>query len=722
MSESYRQAYREEALDLLVELEESLLELEESPGDMELVGRIFRALHTIKGSGAMFGFDDIAAYTHDIESVYDQVRDGKVTVTKDLIDMTLKAKDTIRLMLDGSQPQELSKVIVEEYLRTSQDDKPSLSDDMPGVSPDGEIKGEVLLMGAGPSDEKKQEDRTMKTYRIRFEPDPDIFLTGTNPLLLFDELGLLGDCIVVAQLDRVPVLDDMDPERCCTYWDMLLTTDQGVDAIKDVFLFVEDRCKLTIDLIDVPVAAKDKEGYKRLGEILIEKGDLAQKDLETALSQRKLIGEILVEKGLVSTGKIQSALAEQEHVKSSREKVQGKEETASSIRVAATKLDTLVNLVGELVTVQARLAQTASVMRNSELSFIAEEVERLTSELRDNTLNIRMVPIGSTFSRFKRLVRDLSGELNKEIELITDGAETELDKTVIERLSDPLVHLIRNSVDHGIEPPDMREALGKPRTGSIRLSAAHSGAQVVIKIEDDGKGLSKDAIHAKAVEKGLISSKADLSDKEIFNCIFHPGFSTAEKVTNLSGRGVGMDVVRRAIDTLRGMIEVTSEKGMGTTVTIRLPLTLAIVDGLLVNVANNRFVLPLSIVEECVELTGKDRADAHGKQLANIRGELVPYIRLRNEFGITGEPPRIEQIVVTGSNGDRVGFVVDKVIGEYQTVIKNLGRVYRDVEGISGATILGDGTVALIIDVPRVITIAVDEELRRTASIGSSPA
>ena len=452
--------------------------------------------------------------------------------------------------------------------------------------------------------------------------------------------------------------------------------------------------------------------HKRLGEILVERGDVQDEEVSKALSEQKRLGEILVEKGLTTPEKVESALTEQEHARKVREKSQAKDEGISSIRVPADKLDVLVNLVGELVTVQARLTQTASLLNDADLASVAEEVERLTAELRDNTLNIRMLPIGTTFGRFKRLIRDLSQELGKEIEMTTEGAETELDKTVIERLNDPLVHLIRNCIDHGIERPEEREALDKPRAGTIHLSAVHSGAYVVIRIKDDGKGLDREAILLKAVEKGLVSPNGELTDKEVFSSIFHPGFSTAKEVTNVSGRGVGMDVAKRAIDALRGSIDVSSEKGKGTAVTIRLPLTLAIVDGLLVRIADEHFVLPLSIVEECVELTKEDTEKSHGRNMAHIRGEIVPYIKLRDEFNISGDSPDIEQIVVTGVNGERMGFVVDNVIGEHQTVIKKLGRIYKDVDAVSGATILGNGTVALIVDALKLVRNA---ELRETA-------
>ncbi|HKZ18400.1 MAG TPA: chemotaxis protein CheA, partial [Geobacteraceae bacterium] len=332
-----------------------------------------------------------------------------------------------------------------------------------------------------------------------------------------------------------------------------------------------------------------------------------------------------------------------------------------------------------------------------------EEVERLTQELRDGTLNIRMMPIGATFSKFKRLVRDLSVDLGKEVELITEGASTELDKTVIERLNDPLVHIIRNSIDHGIESPDARERSGKARQGTVRLTAEHAGECVLITIEDDGAGLDREAIRSKAVEKRLIAENAELSDKELFALIFAAGFSTAKKITGVSGRGVGMDVVMQSIEALRGAIEISSRKGEGTIITIRLPLTLAIIESLLVKIGDESFVIPLSFVEECIELTREDRDRSHGKKLANVRGHLVPYVPLQERFALPGEAPDIQQVVITSVYGERVGLLVNTVVGEHQTVIKSLGRAYRNVRGVSGATILGDGTVALILDIPQLV-------------------
>ncbi len=698
MTDNHAEAFREEAYELLGDLETSLLALEEAPDDRELIQRIFRDMHTIKGSGAMFGFDDIAHFTHEIETIYDKVRDGKMSVSKELINLTLRAKDQIRLMLDATpRDKALTEPILQETIQAFKE----LTGEDEGIAPPSSPATPAPV--ASPSSIKEVPAPIMTTYRIRFTPSPDIFLTGTNPLLLLAEIRSLGECKIVAQLGDIPCLGDINPEHCYTSWDIILTTDKGMDAIKDVFIFVEGDCELTIDQIDNAGKIELEPDYKKLGQILTERGDITEEALEGTLKEKKYIGEMLVEKGLVTPDKVESALIEQQHVRKMRERTQARDEGISSIRVPVEKLDILVNLVGELVTVQARLTQTASNLHNGELASIAEEVERLTAELRDTTLNVRMLPIGTIFGKFKRLVHDLSQELGKEIDLVTDGAETELDKTVIEKLNDPLVHLIRNSIDHGIESPDARISAGKSATGTIRLSAVHSGAHVIIQIKDDGKGLNKEAILSKAIEKGLAHPGTDLTEKEAFNFIFLPGFSTAEKVTGVSGRGVGMDVVKKGIDALRGTIDISSQQGAGTTVTIKLPLTLAIVEGLLVNIGDGNFVLPLAVVEECVELTREDANRSHGRNIANIRGEIVPYIRLRREFHIAGQAPPIEQIVVAGVNGNRIGFVVDRVIGGHQTVIKKLGAVYKNVEAISGATILGDGTVALIVDVAKVV-------------------
>ena len=694
--EQHETVFREEARELLTELESSLLELEKYPADNELISKIFRAMHTIKGSGAMFGFDKVAAFTHDIETVYDLLRNGKITVSKELIVLTLASCDQIRLMIEGQEEKEAGTaakltLAFKEFL-------PGAKGAPPSAEP---LKPEALEPPPAEVVDKKV------TYRIRFKPHTDIFSRGTNITPLLMEMRRMGVCKISTQTDTVPDLAEINPENCYIYWDIILTTNRGLDAVKDVFIFVEDECDLKIEAVDEGGIDESNE-YKKLGEILIERGDVSRDVVEKLMGRHKKIGEMLVEEGLVAPDKIASALVEQQHVQEMREKTKATD-SGATIRVPAVRLDRLVNMVGELVTVQSRLSQLSTKVNDADLILVAEEVERLTAELRDNTMSIRMMPIGNTFSNFKRLVRDLSEELGKQINLETEGAETELDKTVIEKLNDPLIHLIRNSIDHGIEQPAVRAQKGKPKSGTIRLTAEHAGAHVLIAIKDDGAGIDPDAIRRKAIEKNIISADANLTEKELYALIFAPGFSMAKTVTNVSGRGVGMDVVKKGIDGLKGTIDITSKINEGTTITLKLPLTLAIIDGLLVRIAESFFVLPLSAIEECVELTREDVAQSHGRNIVHIRGEVVPYIPLRDRFGIKGDCPAIEQVIINRVGEERFGLVVDEVIGQHQTVIKNLGNFYRQITEVSGATILGDGTVALIIDITQLVQGAIAE-------------
>jgi len=712
MQNDQRAAFREEAYELLGELETSLLELEEQPENMDLIGRVFRAMHTIKGSGSMFGFTEVSRFTHEVETVYDMVRNGALSVSPQLVSLSLAARDMIKELLDadlddGNVDQQRVQELIDGFRAYLKNDP----------SP---VKNEIV---ASSSANAPKNETLPRVYRIHFQPAADIFLTGTNPLALINELRELGDCQAIARTEQLPCLDELDPEKCYVGWDIILTTERSMDEIRDVFIFVEDDSKLSITLVEDGSEETEEENrsYKMLGELLVERGDLDLETLKRFLDGRKKIGELLMDAGLVKPEQIEAALKEQEQVRKVREKRQQSSpqgntaEAVTSLRVPADKLDKLVDLVGELVTVQSRLSQTAAVRQDSELTAIAEEVERLTEELRDNTLNIRMLPIGSTFSKFKRLVRDLSQDLGKQVEMTTSGAETELDKTVLEKLNDPLVHIIRNSIDHGIETPDVRRAAGKPEGGTVHLSAEHSGDSVLLTIRDDGKGLDANAIRAKAVEKGLISETDTLSTSELYQLIFAPGFSTAKTISSVSGRGVGMDVVKKAIEALRGSIEIDSAPGLGTLLKIKIPLTLAIIESLLVRIGDAHFVLPLALVEECVELTAADVAAAHGRHLANVRGQLIPYIPLRQRFAIDGDVPAIQQVVVTQVDQQQIGFVVDHVIGEHQTVIKSLGRMYKDVSGISGATILGDGSVALILDAYELLHSSAAEEARQCA-------
>ena len=682
------ETFRLEAEDLLREMEEAVLLIEDDPNNRDAVDRLFRAVHTIKGSGGMFGLTDIVNLAHHVEAVLDKVRSGAMSVSREIIDLVLTSRDQISAMIDGRNVDTTTVGIIMERL-------------------------EALLGGSGKKDQPKtakpvnrdERKKAEATYHIRFQPDPNLFCMGFEPSLLLDELQQLGNCQVTACTDSMPLWSDFNPENCYLAWDITLSTDQDLNAIHDIFIFVEDLSKIEIIDLSEDYNLDPDSPPPMLGEILVDRGDIKPAALHEAMSLQNKVGELLTDLGHVSEEKINSALSQQEMLR--RQQTAAQKDT---VRVPSSKLDSLINLVGELVTNQARLSQIAGSIGNMDLAAPIEEADRLTAELRDIVLNVRMMPIGTTFSRFKRLVRDLSGELGKEIDLVTEGAETELDKTVIDRLFDPLVHLIRNSVDHGVETPEVRVSSGKSSHGTIRLTAAHHGSHVVISIIDDGKGIDVGAIRRKATERHLIDSDRDITDKETFALIFHPGLSTAEKVTDVSGRGVGMDVVKREIDALRGSIDIESKQGVGTTIALSLPLTLAIIDGLLVDVEGDRYIIPLSVIEECLELTSDRFATSTDRNVIHVRGCPVPIIRLRDTFNIATPRPPIEKTVVVNIGDLRVGVVVDQVIGNHQTVIKSLGRLYRNADCISGATIMGDGNVALILDLAGLIRCSQTDE------------
>ncbi|MUM78331.1 chemotaxis protein CheA [Pseudodesulfovibrio sp. F-1] len=707
-----RQIFKEEAYDLLGELEGALLELEESPDDMDTVNQIFRALHTIKGSGSMFGFEEIAAFTHEVESAFDMVRNNALEVTPELCGLALRSRDHIKRMLGAAEGEEVDpaehRAILDglKELASGEPASPEVGEQTPAGTEEAGVTAAESVSSQG-----------RRLYRIGLTPRTGEEPDETRLESLFLELAGVGEFRILGR----PV------ETVFGGWELGLTTDIDADSVRDIFFFAD--ADLDVEILDeqgapVPVTGapeapcavlkpvdgmaddavcEDEDaGPPRLGEILVKCGDVTEADIQEALKKQKPLGQILAEEGKVPPEKVEMAVrrqAEAKELDASRKQ----QEALSSIRVAADKLDYLVDLVGELVIVQAQITQVVSERSDPVMTALAEELERLSDELRDSTLGIRMLPIGTSFSKFRRLVRDLSANLGKEIVLTTVGADTELDKTVIERLGDPLVHLLRNSIDHGLEPPEERRMHGKPPHGTIHLSAEHSGGEVLIRINDDGRGMDPTVLREKGIERGLIAADAELSKKDLLKLIFEPGFSTAKAITNVSGRGVGMDVVKRAIDSLRGAIDIDSTLGKGTSITIRLPLTLAIIDGLQVRVSDEYYVIPLSLVEECVELSASDMDENSRQRILHLRGEIVPYIHLREWFAVDGESPPIEQIVITGVEGSRVGIVVDTVIGEHQTVIKSLSRVYKDVEGISGATIKGDGSIALILDIPSLV-------------------
>ncbi len=668
------QVFLQEARELLDQLEQSLLDLEHAPGDRGLIDTAFRALHTIKGSGAMFGFDAVAAFTHRFETAFDLVRKGRVTATRELIAVALAAKDQMRQLID--RPDDESTVACNAIL----DDLRRCMDTATGAE-SSEPPLNVPDSAVAPAD-------PMISWLIRFRLPADAMVTGTNPLLLLDELRTLGPCFVSAVTEGVPSLADIDPCLCYLRWIVTLKTQQPRTAIEQVFIFVLDEVELEIERI--PVDERLPNGPTRRSE------DTAIPAAVTAPATAELVSLATAREENKTTVQPEAPVADKP---GARPGASG----AGSIRVPAERLDELMDRVGELVIAQLRLKQIAAASDDVAVKSVAEEIERLSLELRDTTMGVRMLPIGQLFGRFRRLVHDLARELNKKIELIVIGEETELDKTVIERLNDPLLHLIRNAVDHGLETPEERLAAGKRPVGRITLSASHVGAEVRVSISDDGRGLDRARIRARAEENGLLAPGARFPDSELFQVILQPGFSTAHDVTNLSGRGVGLDVVKRTVDGLRGTIDIASVPEGGSAFTLRLPLTLAIIDGLLVRVGRGRYVIPLSAVEECVELGADEDARSRGRSFLNIRGDLVPFLRLRDMFSAREPADRYQKVVIVSANELRVGLVVDQVIGDHQTVIKSLSKLHADVEIFSGATILGDGTVALILDIAHLV-------------------
>jgi two-component system chemotaxis sensor kinase CheA len=672
MSSDPTETFRQEARELLEQLEQGLLDLEQNPADADLVNSVFRALHTIKGSGAMFGFTDVAAFVHEFETAFDKVRKGLSPITPELVAVALDAKDHVHYLIETPDAATDAGDAILAALRAIVEPDRFPAAPMP--------QSATIAANVSPEPTGR--------WRIRFKLPEDALVHGTNPLLLLGEIADLGPCEVTVLVDSVPTLDAIDPEACHLGWQVDLTHPDPTEALDDVFLFLKDGMELSIEPIAVAVAAASSPVLDILAE-----DDVAPVD---------------------------EAAAEVAPVRAQKEPKEPKAETAerasTSLRVPAERLDELMDRVGELVIAQARLSQMAAQSSDGNLKTIAEELERLSSGLRDTTMGIRMVPIGSLFSRFRRLVHDLSRDLDKEIEFITTGEDTELDKTMIERLADPLVHLIRNSVDHGLETAEQRIKAGKPIKGTVRLSAVYAGAEVAISVTDDGAGLNAARIRAKAEEQGLLTPETRIADHDLFQMIFAPGFSTAKEVTSLSGRGVGMDVVKRTIDGLRGKIELSTTPGEGTTATLRLPLTLAIIEGMLVRVGNGRYSIPLSAVEECVELPAEVATHSRGRNFLDIRGSLVPFLRLRDLFNTPGAADTHQKVVIISSGEGRAGLVVDQIIGNNQTVIKQLSKLHTDLETFSGATILGDGTVALILDTSRLVSYgqAHEEKYRST--------
>ena len=651
MSDDLIAVFQEELAELLESLERGLVDLQENPEDSGLINQVFRDLHTVKGSGAMFGFTDLAAFIHDFETAFEKVRAGDVPVTPELVRLGLAARDQIPGLVNGDPDPNGDRVAILDALRD-------------------------LTSGTASDVVEVEDTRATETHHsdapsvLWFKLSEDALALGARPDVLLSELKDLGATQIFADLSRLPNLDDLNADQCYMAWQMQLPAGVSASDVEDVFMFADAEWTLTPAEVDEIVEADE------IDNLFAEAPSLDTPP--PAAKQPK-------------TEKAVTAPAT---------------EPAASIRVPAARLDALMDSVGELVTVEARLTELARHSRDPALLSTAEEVTRLSARLRDATMTMRMVPMRTLVSRFRRLILGLSSDLGKPVEFVVDGEDTELDKTVIEKLADPLVHILRNAIDHGMEDPAARAQTEKDKVGCIELSAKHVGGEVHIIVRDDGRGMSPEKIRAKAIERGLISPEVQLTNGQVFALVLEPGFSTAETVTELSGRGVGMDVVRRTIEGLRGVIEIDSKLGTGTTVTLRLPLTLAIIDGLLIEIADERYTLPMSSVKEIFELPLDKRSASRNGDYLDIRGQFVPFVRLRRLFDCAGDPPTEQNVVVVEAGDARVGIVVDRIIGTNQTVIKQVSKLQQGARAISGATILGDGTVSLIVDVAQLLAMS----------------
>jgi two-component system chemotaxis sensor kinase CheA len=691
-----------EARELLQDFEEGLLGLEDEPSARDTVNALFRTMHTLKGSAGLFGLNHLVAFTHVVETVLDSVREGELAVSAELVSALLPCGDHVSSMVEGVAVGRLDSTPAE----TADGDR-LLAALQPFLS-----AGAPAPTGGGASTAPTGE--TLRTWRLTLRFGPDSLRNGMDPLSFLRYLSTMGTLERVTTLtDALPEADLMDPETCYLGFEVDFVSAAAKADIEGVFDFVREDSQISIvpadgqadDYVKVIEGLPDQD---RLGELLIRSGAVTDLEISRALRIQQernrtgdtlpQLGEILIETQTVPKPVVDAALGKQRKTADSRS------QETQTIRVYANRLDKLIDLVGELVIAQSSVGIHG---RDDEGYDEAQgEVMRLVEEVRHSALSLRMVPIGTTLRRFERVVRDVCVDLHKDVDLVITGGEAEMDKALVERIGDPLLHLVRNALDHGVEPRAERERQGKPVRGKLRLNAFHDAGSIVIEVADDGRGLNRDRILAKAVERGMVQPGAVMTDHEVYDLIFEPGFSTVETVSNLSGRGVGMDVVRRNIAELRGTIEVETAAGAGTTFRIRLPLTLAIIDGFLVGVGQSAFIVPLDRVTECVELP----PNAAERDCMYLRGEVLPFIRLRTIFDIAGTPPRRQNVVVIEQSGQRAGLVVDTLLGQFQTVIKPLGVLFSEARCISGSTILGNGEVALILDVGPLVAENVSRE------------
>lgn len=683
--EKLKEIFKSEVDELIEDSEEVLVALEQDVANEDLINEIFRTFHSIKGSAGVVGFSDMAHFAHGVENVLDRVRQGELRISKNLISLVLESIDILKSYIEfyfGGPAVDEDKIKKIEA---------SLSR-FKGVSEEVEFKIE----------EKRQTRivRKPKFYGIHIELNEDIFFRGQDPILLLRELADLGEFDSIrANVSRVPNLEDTDPHKNYIFYDLVLKSRHNYEEVKDVFIFVFDDNKIGMSDIsnrfvdDVDVELADK----RIGEILVDEGVLEEEEVETIAADHKKIGEEIVAKTSVKKEQIQKILKKKQKSK--------KVQIASTIRVKTEKLDKLINLIGEMVISVSRISMIAQETNSKEIINSTAELNRISRDLQEQIMTVRMVPLESTFKRFYRVVRDLSNSQKKNIELHISGEDTELDKTMIEQIADPLKHMVRNSVDHGVEGPADRKKAGKPEKGNIWLRAYQEEGNVVIEIEDDGKGINPDAIYKKAVSKGLTKkSRESMANEEIYQFLFMPGFSTAVKVTEISGRGVGMDVVKKNIESLKGRIEISSTAGKGSKFKIKIPLTIAIIDGMRLRIGTRTYIVPLDAIVESFQLSTLDLKSVKGaKDLVNLRGDVYPLVKLHSYFG--GEEIKDNEfqngiVVLVESTFKKFCIYVDEILGISQAVIKNLQTNYRSIPGIIGASLNGDGSISLIMDIP----------------------
>jgi two-component system chemotaxis sensor kinase CheA len=693
----FHQVFFEECFEGLEAMESGLLTLDMGDIDSEIINTIFRGAHSIKGGSGTFGFTVVADYTHIMETLLDEMRDGRRQVTQPAVDVLLGSVDCLREMLTAIQnEQDVNNASVAKHktaLEVVLNGGAVAEESAPPVEQES-ISEEVVANIVPDMPEEEPVEAQEQGWKIAFCPYLDLLKTGNDPVRLFRELNELGDLTTVANIQDVPGFYEIDPEECNISWDLKVVGDISADEIREIFNWVEGDCEMEVQ--PLAKAAKPAPAVKE-----IDPEPAAITPINPAPKPAEVKAKVTTE-----TKKSDTQDSENEAAKTTAK--------ASSIRVDTDKIDTLINMVGEVVITQSMLGlvgENFSMDKVGQLKRGLAQLERHTRDLQQSVMNIRMLPISFVFSRFPRLVHDISSKLDKKIALKLVGENTEVDKAVVELINDPLVHLIRNSLDHGIEMPADRVAAGKPETGTIELKAYHRGGHIVIEIIDDGRGLNKDKLLAKAIEKGLIEENNLLTEKQIFELIFMPGFSTAEQLTDISGRGVGMDVVRRNIQSLGGNIEIISELGKGTTIAIHLPLTLAILDGQSVAVGDETYIVPLVSIIESINITERMLNKVAGKgETFRLRNEYLPVIRMRNIFNVhSGNPTKSKEgvLVVVEGQGEMCCLLVDELLGQQQVVIKSLEANYRRVEGVSGATILGDGSVALILDVPGLVRFSI---------------